>query len=84
MIRITCEMWPGSDERREYLLGEMSITNDGTGNRMRGNYRVMLKRGTRGSKARCTEVYDFPRKTSSVFQLLRRALNKLHEEKNLP
>lgn len=82
MIRITCEMWPDGDERRKYLLGVMSMTNDGTGTRERGSYRVTLRRG-RG-KLRCTEVLDFPRKTSSIFQLLRWALNKLHKEKNLP
>ena len=82
MIRITCELWPGGDEKRKSLLGEMSIINDCTGTRERGNYRIRLRRG-RG-KMRCTEVFNFPRKTSSVFQLLRWALNALHKEKNLP
>ena len=85
MIRITCELWTGGDHKRKRLLGVMSITNDGTGTRTRGNYRVMLRRGTLGrGKLRCIEVYDFPRKTSSVFQLMRWALNALHKEKNLP
>lgn len=85
MIRITCELWPGGDHTRKRLLGHVSITNDGTGTRERGNYRVMLRRGTPANgKLRCIEVQDFPRKTSSVFQLLRWALNALHKEKNLP
>ncbi|KKL45175.1 hypothetical protein LCGC14_2358270 [marine sediment metagenome] len=84
MIRITCELWPGGDERRKRLLGVVSISNDGTGTYARGNYRIMLRRGTPATgKLRCTEVFDFPRKTRSVFQLLRWALNRLHKEKNL-
>ncbi len=82
MIRITCELWPGGDERRKRLLGVMSITNDDSGTRERGSYRIALRRGA--GKLRCTEVRNFPRKTSSVFQLLRWALNALHKEKNLP
>ena len=88
MIRIVFELWPGGFKPtysiRKRLLGEISITNDGTGTRVRGNYRIMLKRGTPNSKLRSTEVFNFPHSTMSVFQLLRRALNKLHKEKNLP
>lgn len=86
MIRIICELWPGGYKpgfsRRSRVLGELFITNDGTGTRERGNYRVTLRRGA--GKLRCTDVHDFPRKTSSVFQLLRWALNEFHKEKNLP
>ena len=86
MIRIICELWPGgyrpTFSRRKRVLGEVLIANDLTGTRERGTYRIMLRRGA--GKMRCTEVLDFPRKSSSVFQLLRWALNKLHEEKNLP
>ena len=84
MIRITCELWPGGHESRKRLLGTMSITNDGTGTRERGNYDVSLRRSGGTGKLRYTQVCGFSRKAHSVFQLLRLALNQLHTEKDLP
>ncbi len=57
-------------------LGRLHIANDGTGTPERGNYNItkLGKRCRRLSEAR---VENHPRKSYSVFRLVRRALEAL-------
>lgn len=38
MIKITVELWPYGIEANKEVIGEMTIANDGTGTRYKGNY----------------------------------------------
>jgi len=40
IIFIKIELWPWGDRSRRKTLGEMVITNDGTGSQTTGNYKV--------------------------------------------
>ena len=44
MIRVTIEMLPMGYELNKYTLGLIEISNDGTGDAQRGNYKVILKK----------------------------------------
>lgn len=67
---------------RDRLLGKVVVANDGTGNRVTGNYNVGAFNG-RSTKVRLGRVEAFPRRRSAL-ELLRRALNDLHEKGELP
>ncbi len=54
------------------LLGQVDIWNDATGTGTRGNYRFCV-RGKRKVLAE-GEIKDFPRKSRSALELLRRCL----------
>jgi hypothetical protein len=62
-------------------IGRMAITNDGTasdgsGDAPRGNYVVeLMRRGRPSTVQRRARVEDFPRRSASVWALVRRALN---------
>jgi hypothetical protein len=42
MLNIVIELWPGGDERRKRVIGEVSIANDCTGGIGLDNYDVTL------------------------------------------
>jgi len=42
MVVVKIELWPGGDPSKARPLGEMRISNDGTGTEERGNYDVEL------------------------------------------
>lgn len=45
MIIVKIELWPWGFETRKRMLGEIHISNDGTGDRDFGNYDVGVKHG---------------------------------------
>jgi hypothetical protein len=54
----------------------MTITNDGTGSRTTGNYRVQLSRkGAPSSEWKTGEVREFKRKQQGVYDLMLLALD---------
>lgn len=57
-------------------LGRLHIVNDGTGTPTRGNYYVD-KIGKRRRLLKTARVENHPRKSHTVFRLLRRALEAL-------
>lgn len=42
MIVVSIELWPHGDQAKARPLGVALITNDGTGNKVTGNYNVKL------------------------------------------
>lgn len=81
LVRVELESARGAKYNR--VLGFAAIANDGKGTRTRGNYQIALQHGQRG-EVRQTRVENFPRRSRSVFELLRRALNELERMGNLP
>lgn len=57
-------------------LGRLHVINDGTGTSLRGNYGIE-KFGKRQRFLGRARVEDWPRKSYSVFRLLKRALEAL-------
>jgi hypothetical protein len=59
------------------LLGDVVIWNDGTGTTKRGNYGFLV-RGRKATKILAKgEVRDFPRKSRTAVELLKRCLNAI-------
>ncbi len=85
MIKVIVELHPFGSEADKRVLGEMIVWNDGTGSPSRGNYKFWFGRGAntlaeqrkvrKGDVPPKGEVRDFPRKSYSVFELLKRCLN---------
>ena len=86
MIYVRMEMWPGGNQKKKYLLGELLIRNNGTGTRTRGSYYFAVsKRGGFG-KGSCLPAFEttndltwgnvanFPRKAKLAWDLLRLVL----------
>ena len=79
MIVVKVELWPGGHEDRKRELGRMHLTNQGTGTRERGNYAVkLMRRGTVDVVQRTTDIENYPRQSYPVWELVRRALQKLY------
>lgn len=78
MIVIRIEMWPRGRPERKYLLGQATITNDGTGTGNLGHYKFNIgRRGIDDIYARPWKtgaVKNFPRQRLNVWHLLLRAL----------
>jgi hypothetical protein len=84
MIRVHIELESARGPHRDRTLGWVIIRNDGTSHSLsRGNYTVEARRPG-GRRERVTAVRNFPRQSRSALELLRRALNALHEGGNLP
>lgn len=83
MIVVELHLKSAVSTTRDRLLGKVLIANDGTGLKNRGYYEVRAFRPTslRLHKGR---VENFPRKSRSALELLRRALNALHDNGGLP
>lgn len=81
MIKVTVELWPFGDSKHPELLGEAFITNDGTGDRTKGNYRAVFK-GRAGQYWKAAWVSDFPRKKLLAWDLLFRALHAIVGNRN--
>jgi hypothetical protein len=77
MIVVRMELWPHGSEARKRSLGTLTITNDGTGTDVRGNYQVSAT--TRGDRRLWREgrVEDWPRKRKVAWRLLCTALEVL-------
>ena len=60
----------------ETELGRIHIANQGTGTQKRGNYTAqIMRRGTADKVQTTVEIYDYPRLSYSVWELVRRVLN---------
>lgn len=83
MIVIKVELWPFGSEERAEEIGRMTITNDGTSrNPMRGDYNTkIMRRGTTDKVQKQGRVENYPRKSYSVWELVRRALNDIYSKK---
>jgi len=85
MIKVTIELLPFGSEADKTTLGEMFIWNDGTGSSNRGNYKFWygakgntmaeLRKVKLGDKPPKGVLLDFPRKSYSAFELVKRCLN---------
>lgn len=76
MIVVTVHLRSAVSSGRNRKLAIVTIANDGTGDAKTGHYNVAAKIGDRG-KMRTGRVEGFPRKTKTVLELLRRALNEI-------
>ncbi len=76
MIVVFVEVWPKGNQSKAKTLGMAMVKNDATGSNTHGNYRVELV-GKTNRYRRQAVVADFPRKSRSVWELLRRALNNV-------
>ena len=75
MIVVWMELWPGGDSTHARSLGMATITNDGSGTHLRGNYNVVLyKGGKKRSTYKQTRVEGFTRRRSNAWKLLYTAL----------
>ena len=83
MIRVSFNLVSARGPGRDRLLGTVMLRNDGTGSPGKGNYTVRVDRGG-GGRTRIGRVLDFPRRSRSVFELLRRALNDINDRRDLP
>lgn len=82
MISVRIDLGSAQSAARSRRLATVLIVNDGTGERGAGNYLVSATRdGRRIYKA---DVKNFPRRSRSALELLRRALNAIHENGGLP
>lgn len=79
MIRV--EIWPHGDNSRARVLGQATISNDGTGTKGVGNYKVTLWRQKAGVW-RSGVVTKFPRLRLGIWDLLYRALRATVEDRN--
>jgi hypothetical protein len=75
MIVVKVELWPHGNQSRARELGALIIANDATGTPERGNYRFSFSK-LRG-KVHAGTVRGFPRKSYSVFRLIKLCLNSL-------
>lgn len=82
MIKITVDLVSARSADRNRRLGYIAIANRGDGSDSKGNYTIAVSKD--GRNVREGEVLNFPRKSRSVFELLRRGLNDLHKRKQLP
>lgn len=73
MINIPIDLWPLGDDMKSRSLGRLTIANDGTGSRERGNYNVTIF-GADGRSIRTGKVLDWPRLSRPVFELVIAAL----------
>ena len=77
MIRVTVELIPGGweDSPGRNEIGRMEIANDGTGDEKTGNYDIdLFRRGSSTAIQRVGYVDNYPRKSASIWKLVKRAL----------
>jgi hypothetical protein len=83
MIVIPVELWPKGKTKGKYLLGLLTIWNDGTGTKKLGNYKYQISHagvyfGKRKEPYKKGRVINFPR-TSSPYCLIFRVLKHAGE-----
>jgi hypothetical protein len=85
MIVVRIELKSAVSAARNRELAAIVIANEGTGDTARGNYTAIATRvGGPTRRHYDGRVEGFPRKSRSVLELLRRALNAIHENGGLP
>jgi hypothetical protein len=82
VIRIEIHLVSAVHPDRSRFLGSVLIANDGTGDKSRGNYTAAATRD--GRRKYFGVVRGFPRRSRSALELLRRALNAIHQAEPLP
>lgn len=83
MVVVTVEIWPKGERFLKRHLGTAKISNDVSGTKSRGNYKVTLS--VRGNPTRIWKrgrVKDFPRKRLGAWDLLYRALDATVRSRN--
>ena len=87
MIVVTVELHSARDGHKE-VLGKVLIANDGTGTKTLGNYDVWIGRRHEADVRKIHEnpigrgrVEKHARLRSTIFDLVRKALNAAYEEK---
>ena len=79
MLRITIEMLPGGQEEGKYVMATGIIKNDGTGDKMRGNYKWYFQNRSRRS-LRKGRVTGFQRRSRGPISLLMMVLEDYFKE----
>ena len=77
MVVVSIELWPHGDQKRARPLGVALITNDGTGDKVAGNYEVKLSHSGKYIKkpgAYKTGTVKNHRRSLSVYHLIYKAL----------
>jgi len=69
------ELWPFGDYYKTKTLSVATITNDGTGSKTEGNYKVKLSNGKN------SEIKGFNREQDDAWKLLYLALESLYNGK---
>lgn len=83
MVVVKIELWPRGDESRKIHLGTATITNDGKGTVLKGDYKVKLSKWGRPKVAwKVGEVKNFPRTTRGPWDLLYCALRSILGPRN--
>jgi hypothetical protein len=66
-------------------IGRMCISNVGSGSDTRADYYIeLMRRGTTNKAQRLGHVSDYPRKSYSVWELVRRALSSVLDKHPVP
>jgi len=78
MIKITVEIIPFGFEELKRKVGIMTIVNDGTGTKKRGNYNYSMSTG--GRTWRKGRVENFPKLSGSVWNLIYRVLRGVFKD----
>lgn len=80
MLRVTIELVPWGDLDRSKTLAEIDIVNEGSsGVADRGHYYSFIHRP---KSSQHVLLPDFPRQSYDSVELLRRILNKAHDERS--
>ena len=72
MIVVNVRLLSAISHDRDKHLGTLTICNDGTGTKTRGNYTVDFA-GASGGKGKSGVVLDYPREAVEIWNLVRRA-----------
>ena len=73
MLKVTVEILPhGYDDERE-VIGEMTIINDGTGNRLMGSYDIEANEAGKETHGRITNYF----RAQSLWKLLGEAMEEV-------
>jgi len=75
MIKITIEMWPRGYEQNKKKIAEMTIVNDGSGTKTKGNYyfNMWLKRFAPWKSGK---IENFSRGSKNIYYLIQQCLNE--------
>ncbi len=79
MIVIKAEIWPHGLKKKKYVIGELDITNDGTGSLKVGNYILEFVKKS-FNRTLISHVEDSPRQEKDVWKLLYLGLKKYYEK----
>jgi len=84
MIRVTVELLPGGLEEHAEVLGIATITNDGTGEPNKGNYKARFSKWAPLTTQtwKRSEVKGFRRRTRGAWDLLYLALREAVGDRN--